>query len=284
MIEYQQLAPDLQISRVLTGLWQVADLERDGSTLDPVATAKFMAPYVEAGFTTFDMADHYGSAEIIAGQFKRHEPGGDRVQLLTKWVPEPGPVTLATTREAVQRSLDRMQLQRLDLLQFHGGDAETLQRQGLIDLLEDFRRQGLIRFIGVSSRLPDLPALIELGVFDTFQIPYACLAPEHHQLITQAAVGPVGYADLKDAALEKAVQYTEELAEDSQFSRLQSAHIGVMMRQRISAQPPVEFQELLRPIFREDEWILVAIGGVLGALAGWGQLVLLFGDRLINLP
>jgi len=32
------------------------------------------------------------------------------------------------------------------------------------------------------------------------------------QLVTQAAVGPQGYADLKDAALEKAIQYTEELA------------------------------------------------------------------------
>ena len=68
MIEYKTLVKDLKISRVLTGLWQIADLERDGKSLDPVATAKFISPYVEAGFTTFDMADHYGSAEIIAGQ------------------------------------------------------------------------------------------------------------------------------------------------------------------------------------------------------------------------
>ena len=101
------------------------------------------------------------------------------------------------------------------------------------------------------------------------------------QLITQAAVGPEGYANLKDAALEKAVQYTEELAEDRRFNRLPAEQIQEMMRERISAQPPAEFQELIRPIFREDEWILVAIGGALGALAGWGQLVLLFGERLI---
>jgi hypothetical protein len=54
-----------------------------------------------------------------------------------------------------------------------------------------------------------------------------------------------------------------------------------MMRERISSQPPDEFQELLRPIFKEDEWILVAIGGALGALAGWAQLALLFGERVI---
>ena len=50
---------------------------------------------------------------------------------------------------------------------------------------------------------------------------------------------------------------------------------------QLSAQPPAEFQDLVRPIFHEDEWILVAIGGALGALVGWGQLVLLFGERLI---
>ncbi len=101
------------------------------------------------------------------------------------------------------------------------------------------------------------------------------------QLITQAATGPEGYADLKDAALEKAIQYTEELAEDSRFNELPAQQIQAMMHEHISSQPPAQFQNLIRPIFREDEWILVAIGGALGALAGWGQLALLFGERLI---
>jgi uncharacterized membrane protein YheB (UPF0754 family) len=101
------------------------------------------------------------------------------------------------------------------------------------------------------------------------------------QLITQAAVGPEGYADLKDAALQTAIQYTEELAENSRFNKDQARAIQGMLHERISAQPPAEFQDLVRPIFHEDEWILVAIGGALGALVGWAQLVLLFGERLI---
>jgi uncharacterized membrane protein YheB (UPF0754 family) len=101
------------------------------------------------------------------------------------------------------------------------------------------------------------------------------------QLVTQAAVGPEGYADLKDAALEKAIQYTEELAEDRSFNKTQARAVQEMLNERISAQPPAEFQDLVRPIFHEDEWILVAIGGALGALVGWGQLVLMFGERLI---
>jgi len=87
----------------------------------------------------------------------------------------------------IETSLRRLRTDHVDILQFHGGDAETLQREGLIDLLLDFRAQGMVHCIGVSSTLPHLPALIDLGVFDTFQIPYSCLAPQHHDWITKAA-------------------------------------------------------------------------------------------------
>jgi len=101
------------------------------------------------------------------------------------------------------------------------------------------------------------------------------------QLVTQAAMGPEGYADLKDAALQTAIQYTEELAEDSTFNRVQAEAVQGMLNERLANQPPREFQDLVRPIFHEDEWILVAIGGALGALVGWAQLVLVFGERLV---
>ena len=69
------LAPGLSISRVLTGLWQLADMEREGRAIDLVRTAAAMQPYVDAGLTSFDMADHYGSAEEIAGLFsRRYDP------------------------------------------------------------------------------------------------------------------------------------------------------------------------------------------------------------------
>lgn len=90
-------------------------------------------------------------------------------------------------RDNLHTSLRRLQSDYVDLLQFHGGDAETLQQAGLIDLLQQFRDQGLVRWIGVSSKLPNLSGLLELDVFDTYQIPYSCLAPEHHDAISAAA-------------------------------------------------------------------------------------------------
>src|SRR2546430_9864804 len=92
VVERCELGAGLDISRVVNGLWQIADMERDGRTLDPEAAAAAMVPYVQAGCTTFDMADHYGSAEAIAGAFTTDAKRG-RAQLLTKWVPKPGPVT-----------------------------------------------------------------------------------------------------------------------------------------------------------------------------------------------
>src|SRR5689334_17820435 len=126
-----RLAPDLDISRMVTGLWQVADMERDGRTLDPDQGAADLAAYAAAGFDSFDMADHYGSAEIIAGRFlalarqgKAASPSGMPATAFTKWCPEPGPMTDAVVRAGVQRSLDRMGLGqvehgRIDLLQLH---------------------------------------------------------------------------------------------------------------------------------------------------------------------
>jgi len=92
----------------------------------------------------------------------------------------------------IETSLRRLRTDTIDVLQFHGGDARTLEETGLIDLLVGFRDQGVVRHIGSSSKLPDLPGLIELGVFDTFQVPYSCLAPEHHDWITRAAEAGAG--------------------------------------------------------------------------------------------
>jgi aryl-alcohol dehydrogenase-like predicted oxidoreductase/enamine deaminase RidA (YjgF/YER057c/UK114 family) len=149
-LDRTQLSPDFSISRVLTGLWQVADMERGGETLDVNSAADAMVPYVEAGFTTFDMADHYGSAEEIVGAYRqRHDP--DSVQLLTKWVPTPGALTREDVRSAVQRSLDRMKMERLDILQFHAWVYSDPSWLDGLYWLQELREEGLIRHLGLTN-------------------------------------------------------------------------------------------------------------------------------------
>lgn len=143
------LAPGLAISRVLTGLWQLADMERDGRSIDLESTATAMQPYVDAGLTTFDMADHYGSAELVAGMFRSRGTG--RVQCLTKWVPKPGHVSKADVRLAVERALGRLQAESIDLLQYHAWNyADPSWLETLYDL-QDLKREGLIRQLGLTN-------------------------------------------------------------------------------------------------------------------------------------
>ena len=144
-----ELAPGLTISRVLTGLWQLADMERDGRAIDLEHAADAMRPYVAAGLTTFDMADHYGSAELVAGLF-RSKYSGD-VQCLTKWVPKPGRVARAEVRAAVERALQRLRTQSIDLLQYHAWNyADPGWLETLYDL-QELKREGLIRHLGLTN-------------------------------------------------------------------------------------------------------------------------------------
>ena len=139
------LGEGLSVSRVINGLWQIADLERDGREFDVDQAALAMSPYVDAGLTTFDMADHYGSAEVIAGIF------GERAERLTKWTPKPGPVSREDVREAVERSLKRLRTDRIDLLQFHAWMYDDPSWLDALFHLQDLKREGLIRQIGVTN-------------------------------------------------------------------------------------------------------------------------------------
>ena len=150
-IETYKLAKGLEISRAVTGLWQIADMEKNGNTLDPVLTAEFMAPYADAGLFTFDMADHYGSAEIIAGTFKRNHSSGAKAKLLTKWVPKPGPVTREQVREAVQARLDRLQTKKVDLLQYHAWKFSNPYWLDALIYLQELKEEGLIGAIGTTN-------------------------------------------------------------------------------------------------------------------------------------
>jgi aryl-alcohol dehydrogenase-like predicted oxidoreductase len=75
-------------------------MERGGTLLDPVKGAAAMADYAAAGFDTFDMADHYGSAEVITGELLA-PAGRGGVRAFTKWCPPPGPMTPAVVRAGV---------------------------------------------------------------------------------------------------------------------------------------------------------------------------------------
>jgi aryl-alcohol dehydrogenase-like predicted oxidoreductase len=163
-----QFTPDLNICRILNGLWQVSGAH---GTIDPERAVESMFEYVDAGLTTFDLADHYGPAEDFIGEFRRRleqRRGKDalaQVQAFTKWVPMPSAMTPATVEAAINRSLRRMQVEALDLLQFHWWDYGDDRYLDALKQLADLQRAGKIRHLALTNFDTDhLATILDHGI------------------------------------------------------------------------------------------------------------------------
>jgi len=149
-----QLAPDLQISRILNGMWQVAGAH---GYIDPTFAINSMMNYHNAGFTTWDLADIYGPAENFVGDFRRKlskEKGEQAlvdVKALTKFVPNPGIMTRPIVEQSINVSLSKMGLTTLDLLQFHWWDYNDTNYLNALDYLSELRDEGKIKHVGLTN-------------------------------------------------------------------------------------------------------------------------------------
>jgi len=149
-----QFAPDLTICRILNGMWQVSGAH---GAIDRHRAVDEMFAYHDAGFTTWDLADHYGPAEDFIGTFRRRF-AADReaerlaeIQAFTKWVPHPGRVTRRLVEDAVGISLSRMGVERLDLLQFHWWDYADKAYLDALKHLADLQHEGKIRHLALTN-------------------------------------------------------------------------------------------------------------------------------------
>lgn len=149
-MEYYQLAPDLKICRVLNGMWQVAGAH---GRIDPQAAVEEMRKYHDAGFTTWDLADIYGPAEDFIGDFRHKLPEDEqqKVQALTKWVPEPQKITKQIAQASIDRSLRRMGAKSLDLVQFHWWDYNNPYYIDALKFLSDLRSEGKVKNVGLTN-------------------------------------------------------------------------------------------------------------------------------------
>lgn len=144
-----RLSGGLEVCRILNGMWQVSGAH---GFVDKTKAVKEMQEYVDAGLTTFDMADIYGPAEEIFGQFhSQHGDDGPNLQSLTKYVPRPGPMERKVVEKAMQRSMTRMQVDRLDCVQFHWWDYRDKRYLDALGHLSDMQQEGLIRELSLTN-------------------------------------------------------------------------------------------------------------------------------------
>ena len=152
MIPRHTLVAGYSISRLIKGGWHLAG---DHGSVDPRQAIQDMVSFVEAGITTFDCADIYAGVEQLIGDFRRTHPSlAPQVQVHTKFVPDlsdlPG-VDRRYVESIIDRSLRRLGLERLDLVQFHWWDLKVPGYVQTTLELDRLRQAGKIANLAVTN-------------------------------------------------------------------------------------------------------------------------------------
>jgi aryl-alcohol dehydrogenase-like predicted oxidoreductase len=178
-VETTELAPGYRIPRIVRGGWQLAGGHGE---VDRARAVDDIAAFVDAGLDTVDGADIYTGVEAIYGDFnaRRRSAGQPLLQVHTKCVPDHDDlarVDAAYIRRIVERSLQRLRTERLDLVQFHWWDYRVPGMTGAALALAALQREGLIRLVGGTNfDTPQTRALRDAGVpLASMQVQYSLL-------------------------------------------------------------------------------------------------------------
>ena len=140
------IGKDLEICRILNGMWQVAG---GHGQIDSKLAIQDMQKYQESGFTTWDLADIYGPAESLIGDFSKKVE--QDVQAFTKFVPNPGPMSNSIVTYYIDESLKKMNVDCIDLLQFHWWDYQDSNYINALQHLSKLQEDGKIKNLGLTN-------------------------------------------------------------------------------------------------------------------------------------
>jgi len=169
-----------------------------GWTIDEATSFRVLDAFVDAGFNLVDTADVYsrwkpgnegGESETILGKWLKRDPKNrDKIVLATKVGMEMGPGKVGLSKayifEAVEKSLQRLQTDRIDLYQSHKDDPSTPQEETL-GAFTELIEQGKVRAIGASNYSSDrLKEALRISK-DHHLASYVCLQP-HYNLAERA--------------------------------------------------------------------------------------------------
>ena len=149
-----QFTPDLKICRILNGMWQVSGAH---GRIDAKAAIAKMFLYIDAGFTTWDLADHYGPAEDFIGEFRRQlaatrgPEAPSKIQTFTKWVPRPSRMTKKVVEENIDISRKRMGVETLDLIQFHWWEYQNKNYLDALKYMTELQSEGKIKHLALTN-------------------------------------------------------------------------------------------------------------------------------------
>jgi aryl-alcohol dehydrogenase-like predicted oxidoreductase len=159
---------------------------------------KVLNAVLDAGINLIDTSIDYGRSEEFIGRYIAHRRSEYFLASKCGCVPGAGMGgdhihTAENIRVGVENSLRLMKTDYLDAVQFHRSiTRRELEEHGALDSALKLKREGKVRFIGVSGTLPNLDEQIGMGVFDVFQIPYSALQRDHEKVIARASKAGAG--------------------------------------------------------------------------------------------
>lgn len=116
----------IPLPRLFSGLWQLSS--PSWGTASTTQIQSHFQSHVSQGFAAYDMADHYGDAEILFGDFRASCTNPDSIFGATKYcIFSPMNVTEDVVRANVTERCKRMRAEYVDLLQFHWQSYEDKQ-------------------------------------------------------------------------------------------------------------------------------------------------------------
>jgi aryl-alcohol dehydrogenase-like predicted oxidoreductase len=173
------------------------------------------------------LADIYGPAESFIGKFRKtleKLKGKDELknsQALTKFVPNPGPMTKSIVEYHIDQSLEKMNADCLDLVQFHWWDYNNPSYIDALVHLSNLRDKGKIKHIGLTNFDTErLQIIKEQGLqIISNQIQYSILDQRPEKLMVpfcqQNGIQLLSYGTLLGGFLsEKYLNSTEPLRGD----------------------------------------------------------------------
>ncbi|KAI9647641.1 hypothetical protein NHQ30_004026 [Ciborinia camelliae] len=137
-----------EVPRMFMGLWQFSSPA--WGTASKSKIDRHFRKHVDSGFIAYDMADHYGDAEITFGQFRSSQEDSENIYCATKWaVFEPIQVTKEVVDANISERLAAIHSTSVELLQFHWqdyNDHQYVEAARLIDEHPHVQSLGLCNF------------------------------------------------------------------------------------------------------------------------------------------
>ena len=80
--------------------------------------------------------------------------------------------------------------------------------------------------------------------------------------------GSENYEEMKEDVVNAFIEVLPEYVDEFSDFADRVFDLEKMVGDRLAALPPEDFEQMLHPVFQEDEWMITCLGGVLGVIVG----------------